>query len=100
MRVVLCNCPVDVGPGIARRLVDERLAACVNLIGVQSVYVWDGEVQEDPEITLVIKVSEDKVAALRARILELHPYQLPEIIALAVDVDASHPAYVAWVRGG
>lgn len=99
MRVVLCNCPVDAGPGIARQLVEERLAACVNLIPVRSVYVWEGAVQDDAEITLVIKVSEEKLPALRARILELHPYQLPEIVALTVDTGSSHPAYVAWVRG-
>jgi periplasmic divalent cation tolerance protein len=100
MRVVLCNCPVGSAATIARQLVEDRLAACVNLIPVQSVYVWDGLVQEEAETTLVIKVSEDKLTALREKILALHPYDLPEIVALAVDVNASHAAYVAWVRGG
>lgn len=99
MRVVLCNCPPDAADGIARALVVEGLAACVNVIpGVRSLYLWDGTLQEDAESTLLIKVPAERVGELAARTRELHPYELPEIVALEVDVAASDPRYVAWVR--
>lgn len=99
MRVVLCNCSPDKAGALARALVADRLAACVNLLGsVQSVYRWAGEICEEPEITLVIKTSEDRLEALKRQIIELHPYDVPEILALPVDVEASHAPYVAWVR--
>lgn len=100
MYVVLCNCPPDRAAEIARPLVVEGLAACVNLVpGVRSLYVWEGAVQDEVETTLLIKVAADRVDALRARLRALHPYQVPEILALPVDTARSHPDYVAWVRG-
>lgn len=100
MRVVLCNCSPDEGPELARALVREGRAACVNLIpGVTSVYRWEGALHEDAETTLLIKVKADGVEALSARIRELHSYGTPEIVVLPVDVDASDDAYLAWVRG-
>jgi periplasmic divalent cation tolerance protein len=99
VRVVLCNCPPDAAEGIARALVSEGLAACVNVIpGVRSLYLWDGTLQEDAESTLLIKVAAERVGELAARARELHPYELPEIVALDVDVASSDPRYVAWVR--
>jgi len=99
MRVVLCNCPPSEAETLARTLVVEGLAACVNVIeGVKSFYLWDGALQEDLEHTLLIKVSEDRMAALSDRIRDLHSYDTVEIVALGVDVELSDPAYVAWVR--
>lgn len=97
MRVVLCNCPPDHAARIARTVVEEKLAACVNLVsGVTSFYIWKGEFCEDAETTLVIKTADDRFEALRDRITELHPYTVPEIVALQVaDVNA---AYAAWVE--
>ena len=100
MRVVLCNCPLKDGERIARAVVEEGLAACVNLLPVRSVYRWKGAVEVDDEVALWIKVAAEGIEPLRARLGELHPYELPEIVALAVDVDACSPAYVAWVRAG
>jgi periplasmic divalent cation tolerance protein len=96
MYVVLCNCPVAVAAELARQLVTERLAACVNILpAVRSVYVWEGAVQEDEEQTLLIKVTAEGFGALRDRIQALHPYQVPEIVALHVaDVNGS---YLRWV---
>ena len=100
MYVVLCNCPPDRAVDIARPLVAEGLAACVNILpGVRSLYVWDGAVHDEAETTLLIKVAADKVDALRERLRALHPYEVPEILALPVDTARSDPDYVAWVRG-
>lgn len=99
MRVMLCNVPPEAGPRIAKALVEARLAACVNVLPpVRSVYIWNGQLCEDTELTLIIKVSEQRVQATRERLLELHPYELPEVLVLPVDVDASHTPYVQWVR--
>ena len=100
MRVVLCNCPAPEAEGLARQLVTEGLAACVNVLeGVKSFYRWHGELQEDVEHTLLIKVSADKLGALGDRIRALHSYDTVEVVVLSVDVAASDPDYVAWVRG-
>ena len=83
----------------ARRLADaaieRRLAACVHVDAIESVYRWQGAVQHDTEQRLVFKTSEAAAPALKALILELHPYELPALYALAV-TDAT-PAYAAWV---
>jgi periplasmic divalent cation tolerance protein len=79
----------------ARVLVDERLAACVNVLPpMTSIYRWKGSIEEDRELQLVIKTSRERVAAIEARFRELHPYELPEFIVL--DVKTSAP-YLAWI---
>ncbi|MCK6552190.1 divalent-cation tolerance protein CutA [Myxococcota bacterium] len=84
---------------LARQLVARRLAACVNIVPqVRSVYAWKGEVHEDVESLLVIKVARAGFEALRAAVIELHPYELPEVIAL--DVPLAHEPYAAWVVEG
>ena len=81
---------------LARALVDEGLAACVNVVpGVHSVYQWDGRVQEDDEVLCLIKTRPAVFDRARARIVELHPYEVPEILAFAV-ADGS-PAYLDWL---
>ncbi len=81
---------------LARALVEERLAACVNLVpGVRSIYHWKGAIEDEREILCVVKTARDKVASLRARVLAMHPYQVPEILVLPVE--ASHPAYLEWL---
>ncbi len=97
LRVVLVTAPdVELGGRLARTLVEERLAACVNLVPqVHSIYRWEGKLQEDAEVLLVIKTRADRVAALAQRVTALHPYALPEIIALPV-LDGN-AAYLRWV---
>ena len=81
---------------IARALVERRLAACVNVLsGVRSFYRWEGAVQEDGERLLVIKTRRDRLDALRETLVALHPYELPEAIALPIE--AGHPPYLAWI---
>ena len=82
---------------LARALVAERLAACVNLgPGVRSIYQWDGRIQEDEEVLCLIKTRPAVFDRARARILELHPYEVPEILAFAVDEGS--PAYLEWLQ--
>lgn len=93
----LSTCPdAETAGRIARALVEERLAACVNrLPGVHSTYRWQGKVIDDSEVLLVIKTIPERFDALRDRLLELHPYEVPELVALEV-VDG-HPAYLDWI---
>ena len=99
-RVVLSTCP-DAGTAeaVARALIDERLAACVNLVsGVRSIYRWQDEVEQADEILMVIKTTAGKVDALTARVAQLHPYEVPEVIAL--EAEGVSDAYMAWLEGG
>jgi periplasmic divalent cation tolerance protein len=81
---------------IARRLLDKRLAACVNILpGVRSFYRWKGAIEDDKEILLVIKSSRALFAELRAEIEKLHSYEVPEVIAIPL-VDGSE-RYLAWL---
>lgn len=97
VRVVLITAPVgDAAAGIARDLVEKRLAACVNIVaGVRSLYRWEGAIQDDREDLLIVKTTEARVADLIARVHEVHPYSVPEVIALPV-VAGSEP-YLRWV---
>lgn len=99
MRILLTNCPPDAAEHIASDLVERRIAACVNAFDIKSTYRWEGAICRDAEVTLLIKVAEEAVAAAKARIVELHPYDLPEILVLPVDAEASLAPYVGWVRG-
>jgi len=81
---------------IARALVERRLAACVNVVpSVVSFYRWKGEVSRDQELLLVIKTRRERLDALREALVGLHPYELPELVALPVA--AGHEPYLAWV---
>jgi periplasmic divalent cation tolerance protein len=81
---------------IARTLVEERLAACANLVApVQSVYRWKGKVAEDRECLMIIKTTRGKFEALRACVERLHSYSVPEVIALPIVDGASN--YLDWI---
>ncbi len=95
--VVLSTLPSAEAERIAEILVREQLAACVNLLSqVQSIYRWEGAVQKDEEVLALIKTTSVRADALFARLRELHPYQVPEILALSVERGLE--AYLAWVR--
>ena len=93
-----CSCPDAVSAqALAEALVGEHLAACVNRVpGIRSTYRWQGAVTSDDEELLLIKTTAGRFDALKARLLELHPYELPELIA--VPVAHGHPAYLDWVQ--
>jgi len=96
--LILCTCPdAESASRIAHALVEEHLAACVNRApGLTSVYRWQGEIHEDHEMLLLIKTRRERFESLRARIIELHPYDVPEVIAF--DIAAGHAPYLEWLR--
>ena len=93
-----CSCPDSAcAQAIAETLVNERLAACVNrLAGIRSTYRWQGTISTDSEELLLIKTAAARFEALKTRLLQLHPYELPELVA--VPVTQGHDAYLDWVR--
>jgi periplasmic divalent cation tolerance protein len=95
--IALCTCPdAAVGERIAAALVGEGLAACVNALpGITSLYLWKGEVQRDSEVLLLIKTTQARLPELTDRVRQLHPYELPEVIA--VPVSDGLPDYLQWV---
>jgi len=99
VRTVLLTAPdADVAERLGRALVEERLAACANIVpGVVSVFRWDGRVQREAEVLVIVKTTDERVEDLRARVVELHPYEVPEILVLPVL--AGHAPYLQWVRG-
>jgi periplasmic divalent cation tolerance protein len=94
---ILCTVPnTEVGRKIAQVLVHEGLAACVNLLpNITSVYRWQGEVQENTELLLLIKTRQEHYPALEDRIKALHPYEVPEIIAHKIEVGSGN--YLDWI---
>ncbi len=93
--VLFCTTSVEESAKIARMLVEERLAACVNITNVTSYYRWEGEFCEDKEALLIIKTVKSKVNKIIERIKEIHSYELPEIIALPIV--AGYDKYLEWV---
>ena len=96
--LVLCTCPDrQSAEAIARQLVERRLAACVSLLpGVESVYRWHGKIEHSSEVQLLIKSSRARYPDLQATVLALHPYELPELIA--VEPVAGLERYLAWIQ--
>ena len=81
---------------LGRTLVEERLAACANLFpAIRSVYWWEGKVQEEGEALVLLKTTRARFEALRDRVLTLHPYEVPEVVA--VEVTAGNAAYLEWI---
>ncbi len=101
--VVLCTAPAAAGPDarlgahdLARTIVAERLCACVNVVpGVRSYFRWEGRVDAADEVLLVAKTTRERAPALRARLVALHPYDVPEVLELAV-ADGL-PDYLRWL---
>jgi periplasmic divalent cation tolerance protein len=95
--VLLSTCPdAATAERIARELVATSLVACVNVVpGLLSIYRWNGVVQADEEVLMILKTTADRLPAARERLVALHPYDLPEVVALPV-ADGHHP-YLQWV---
>jgi periplasmic divalent cation tolerance protein len=98
--LALTTCPDEASAqALAATLVQERLATCVNRIGgVRSTYFWDARLQDEAEILLIIKTTAGRLDELRTRLSALHPYELPEL--LAIDVAGGNERYLDWVRMG
>lgn len=96
MRVMFCTTPVDMADALAENLVESRVAACVSIIpAVRSIYRWQGKVENETEALLVIKTTADRVEAAIDRIRRVHPYDVPEAIALPIEEGL--PEYLQWI---
>ncbi|NII12306.1 divalent-cation tolerance protein CutA [Oleiagrimonas sp. C23AA] len=97
-QLVLCTCPdQDSAATLARALVERQLAACVSRVpGLVSTYAWQGQIEEDAEHLLLIKTTAARLEALEKAVLALHPYDVPELIALPIE--AGHTPYLAWLQ--
>ena len=97
--MVLTTCPDEaVAARMARDLVESGLAACVSRIGpVHSTYRWQGALQDEPEVLLVIKTVSTRYSELEMRLKSLHPYDVPEIVALPVTAGSAE--YLSWLQG-
>ncbi len=97
-RLAITTCPdMEIAETLATALVEERLAACVNILpGARSVYEWQGKVEKEQELVLLIKSRSDRLNALETRLLELHPYELPELIVVPL-VGGLAP-YLLWIE--
>lgn len=96
MRVVFVTCPPGAGEALVRTLVQERLVACGNILpGVRSIYRWQGELHDDAEEVLLMETTGDRLEAMMHRLAELHPYDVPKILAL--DPHEAWPPYARWV---
>lgn len=95
--LVLNTCPnSETARRIGTLLVEQGLAACVNVLpGMTSIYKWKGKIQADSEVLLVIKTMQNRYAELQSAVTELHPYELPELIALPVSDGL--PPYLKWI---
>lgn len=97
IRVVLCNCSPDEAGELARRLVEESLAACVNVLdGVTSFYRWEGQLCEDNESTLLVKTTPEGCDRLVEKLAEYHSYEVPEIAV--IDPEDINAPYAEWVH--
>lgn len=98
LQLVLTTCPNEqLAKTIAQHLVEEKLAACVNILPkITSIYSWDNKLQCDAEIQLLIKTTCEKFTQVNARINELHPYDVVEVIALNIQQGDNH--YVNWIH--
>ena len=95
-RMVLVTAPTAVAEPLAASLVEEGLAACVNIVsGVLSIYRWQGQVEREAEALLLVKTEEAHLNALAQKVGQLHPYDVPEVLALPVSEGS--PDYLAWL---
>ncbi len=96
-QIILSTCPdISSARTIATALVEQGLAACVNIVpGIESVYQWQGQIEQSSELLLIIKTRTECYAALEQALLALHPYELPEVIA--VPLTTGLPAYLSWI---
>jgi periplasmic divalent cation tolerance protein len=94
--LVLVSVPSEVeAMAIAQSLVQEKLAACASITPIQSIYRWQGQIHAEPEWQLAIKTTQDRFDALERRVLELHSYEVPEI--LAIPIQAGSAMYLSWI---
>jgi periplasmic divalent cation tolerance protein len=96
-QIILCTCPdKDTAEKLAQLLVDDKLAACVNILpGITSIYLWQKQIESAQEHLLLIKANKSSYQAIEAKIKKHHPYELPEIIT--VPIENGLPEYLHWI---
>lgn len=96
--LAFCNCPDEkIAQDIAYWLVEDRLAACVNILpGVQSIYRWQGKLESDSEVTLLIKTNNANLELIKSELPCRHPYELPELITVCIEDGL--PSYLGWLE--
>ena len=96
--IIYCTCPdIETAERISRLLITQHMAACVNQVpGITSIYEWEGKIEENNEVLLLIKSTEERFASIKRLVLEEHPYELPELIA--VPVTKGLPDYLDWIK--
>jgi periplasmic divalent cation tolerance protein len=95
--VIFCTASRDEAESLAKTLVEEHLAACVNISPIRSCYIWEGKLNLDDEALIIIKAKKSRFESLKDRILMLHSYSVPEILALPIV--AGHQPYLDWMAG-
>jgi periplasmic divalent cation tolerance protein len=97
MRVLFCTAPADAAPQLVRSLLEERLIGCGNILpGARSLYWWQGKIEDDAETVLLMETPDEKVGDAMRRLSELHPYDVPKIVAL--EANAVNEPYLEWLR--
>ena len=96
-QIIFCTCPdKDTAEKLARLLIDNDKAACVNILpGITSIYTWEGQIESADEHLLLIKAHKDHYQAIETALLDHHPYDIPEIIA--VPIERGLPEYLHWI---
>lgn len=94
LSIVFVTCPIFDADRIAEQIVTEKLAACVNIVPIRSIYTWEGELKHEEELLLMIKTTPQNYDRLEKRLKELHTYEVPEIVA--VESDKVWQPYFDW----
>lgn len=98
LRVIVTTAPPDQAAVIARSLLEGRWIGCANLLpGARSLYWWDGAIADEVEVVLVMECQAERVEAVVAELVRVHPYDVPKVLTLAPD--SVNPGYLAWLRG-
>jgi len=99
VRLVIVTVPKDKAAALGRAIVEERLAACANIIpSIRSIYTWKGNVEDEEEAMMFFKTTDAAVGRLSDRIRALHPYEVPEIISFEIKDAEGNPDYLAWIH--
>ena len=99
MRLVIVTAPIDQAPKLAKTIVEEKLAACANLMpNIRSIYTWKGKIEDEAETLIFFKTTDQGQQNLTRRIKVLHPYEVPEIISINIQENEGNLDYLEWVR--
>lgn len=97
LRLLICTAPADLAPTVARTLLEAKLIGCANLIpGVRSLYWWEGEIEDDAEVVMLMECTTEDVSRAVAELERVHPYKVPKILVIAPD--SVNPPYLEWLR--